>query len=116
MRDRISPAARFGDTIPHKYRKVRPELEQITYLGEGFPFTEGGKHITALLVIDRYSTVELEGAAREGAGQYVGERLYLTHDRKWILAERVGAFSNEQNGTNEWEASCRIIAQQSGAP
>jgi hypothetical protein len=38
--------------------------------------------------------------------------LYLTHDRKWILAERIGAFSTEPNATNEWEASCRIIADR----
>ena len=119
LRDRISPAARYGDQVPIKFRKLRQKMdnesEQIACLSDGFPFTETGKALTALLVIDKYSTVEIQPGqpGGEGSGQYVGERLYLTPDRKWILAERMGAYTHEPGATNEWDASCRIVSDRS---
>ncbi|HSS95768.1 MAG TPA: hypothetical protein VLK33_01990 [Terriglobales bacterium] len=119
MRDRLSPTARFADKIQSKYHKKRQntpeESEQMEYLVEGFPFVERGKPLTGLLVIDKYSTVSNEsGVASMGAtGQYAGERLYLTHDRKWILAERVGSWSEASGLSSEWEATCRIVTDRS---
>jgi hypothetical protein len=119
LRDRLSPAARYSDKIQTKYRKLRyvaeTESEQAAYLQEGFPFTESGKPLMALLVIDKYSNVEIdpEKDGEPATGQYIGERLYLTHDRKWIVAERVGAYTDASGGTNEWEASCRIVTDRS---
>jgi hypothetical protein len=115
LRDRLSPAARYAGHIQIKYRRVNePESEQTEYLVEGFPFADRGKPLTGLLVIDKYSTVELE-PGKDGAnnGQYTGERLYLTNDRKWILAERVGAYSEASGSTSEWEATCRIVTDRS---
>jgi hypothetical protein len=115
LRDKLSPAARYGEKIQIKSRKVRYQgeagPEQTAYLSAGFPFTETGKSIMALLVIDKYFHVEVDGEA--GSGQYIGERLYLTLDRKWILAERVGAYSEASGSTNEWDATCRIITDRS---
>ena len=119
LRDRISPAARYADKIPTKYRrtshKTESESEQSNFLGEGFPFSDGGKPLTGLLVVDKFSEVEIEPGVNgtEGSGQYVGERLYLTHDRKWIITERVGAYSGVFGSTSEWEASCRIVTDLS---
>ena len=119
LRDRISPAARFADRIPTKYRrtshKTEGESEQTSFLAEGFPFSDVGKPLTALLVIDKFASVELEPGSQgsEGGGQYVGERLYLTHDRKWIITERVGAYSGAFGSSSEWEASCRIVTDRS---
>ena len=119
LRDRLSPAARYADKIQTKYRRIHSkteeEAEQLDYLVEGFPFVERGKPLTGLLVIDKYSTVEIEPGGNElnVRGQYAGERLYLTHDRKWILAERVGAYSGTSGTTSEWEATCRIVTDRS---
>jgi hypothetical protein len=119
LRDRISPAARYGDTIQSKYRrsfyKTEKESEQSEYLSEGFTISGGGKLLTALIVIDNYSTVELQASASAGGamGQFVGERLYLTRDRKWILAERAGAYSEAPGSTSEWEARCRSVLDRS---
>ena len=118
LRDRISPAARYGDKIQIKYRKLpyqpASEAGQTTYLSQGFPFTEQGKPLLALLVIDGFTTVEVEPrhGNDEGSGQYVGERLHLTHDRKWIIAERVGAYGDKNGAANEWEATCRIATDR----
>jgi hypothetical protein len=119
LRDRISPAARFAPKIQTKFRrtnhKMETESEQSDYLVEGFPFAERGKALTGLLVIDKYATVEgeLGKDAMKLSGQYAGERLYLTHDRKWILAERVGTYSEMSGSTSEWEATCRIVTDRS---
>jgi hypothetical protein len=115
LRDRLSLAARYAGQIQTKFRKVYlAESEQTEYLLEGFPFADRGKPLTGLLVIDKYSLVELESGSEGAAnGQYAGERLYLTHDRKWILAERVGAFSETKGSTSEWEATCRIMTDRS---
>ena len=115
LRDRISPAARYADKIQTKYRrthhKTEAESEQTDFLVEGFPFAERGKPLTGLLVIDKYANVDKDDA--HGSGQYVGERLYLTHDRKWIVAERVGTYSETAGSTSEWETSCRIVTDRS---
>ena len=119
MRDRLSPTARFADKILTKYHRKKQntaeEYEHIDYLVEGFPFVERGKPLTGLLVIDKYSTVESdpEGNIVVPGGQYAGERLYLTHDRKWILAERVGAYSKTIGASSEREATCRIVTDRS---
>ncbi len=116
LRDRISPAARYGERIIVKYRrlnyKTEREIEDSAYLPEGFPTSDTGKPITALLVIDNYSTQDVETAPGEShvaAGHFVGDRLYLTRDRKWILAERIGAFSQAPGSASEWEARCRAL-------
>ena len=118
LRDRISPAARYADRIEIKYRRLNrntnAEGQQTEYLLEGFPFADRGKPLCGLLVIDKYAAVELEtGHGSAQVGQYFGERLYLTHDRKWILAERVGTYSEATGSTSEWEASCRIVTDRS---
>ena len=119
LRDRISPAARFADKIQIKYRRLNrdtlSEAEQAEYLLEGFPFVDRGKPLAGLLVIDKYSAVGLDPTDKtiSLSGQYFGERLYLTHDRKWILAERVGTYSETKGATSEWEASCRIVTDRS---
>ena len=90
------------------------ESEQAEYLVEGFPFAERGKPLTGLLVIDRYSIGELEpGKDDTMSGHYRGERVYLTYDRKWIFAERVGTYSGTSGSTSEWEATCRIVTDRS---
>jgi len=75
LRDRISSAARYGDTIQTEFRRLNyktrteAEAEQAGYLGEGFPFKEGGKPLNALLFIDNYSTQEAPAAdPAEAAG------------------------------------------------
>jgi hypothetical protein len=119
LRDRISPAARYADKIPTRYRrlnhKTEGESEQTSFLGEGFPFSDGGKPLTGLLIIDKFASVQIEPGSQssDGSGQYVGERLYLTHDRKWIITERVGAYSGALGSHSEWEASCRIVTDRS---
>jgi hypothetical protein len=119
MRDRLSQAARFADKIPTKYHRKKQnteeESEQMEYLVEGFPFVERGKPLTGLLVIDKYSAVSNEPTRDDAkiSGQYAGERLYLTHDRKWILAERVGSYSEISGLSSEWEATCRIVTDRS---
>ncbi len=126
LRDRLSPAARYGDPIQTRYRRVRYKLagesETFGNLSEGFSFkengrpVEGGKPLTALLALDNYSTIEVAASGGEPSGpktgQYVGERLYLTRDKKWILAERLGAFSEEPGSTSEWNAECRVLADR----
>lgn len=119
LRDRISPAARYGGPIQIKFRKLRQktetEAEQTVFLSEGYPFTETGKPLPGLLVIDRYgeldTTADNEGGGRKG--QYIGERIYLTQDRKWILAERTGTFTCDPGGVSEWDADCRIATDRS---
>lgn len=118
LRDRLSPAARYAGNIQTKYRrmqhKTEAEYEQGEYLMEGFPFVERGKPLTGLLVIDRYSIEELEPGKDDAmSGHYRGERVYLTYDRKWIFAERVGAYSGTKGSTSEWEATCRIVTDRS---
>jgi len=118
LRDRISSAARYGDTIQTEFRrlnyKTRTEGEQAGYLGEGFPFKEGGKPLNALLVIDNYSTQEAPAAdpAEPAGGQYIGERLYLTMEKKWIIAERAGGYSEAAGSVSEWRAACRNISDR----
>jgi hypothetical protein len=125
LRDRLSPAARYGEPIQTRYRRVRYQLagesEIFGTLSEGFSFKEsgrtieGGKPLTALLALDNYSTIEVANSGGEAGpktGQYVGERLYLTRDKKWILAERLGAFSEEPGSTSEWNAECRVVADR----
>lgn len=119
LRDRISPAARYGEKIIVKYRRLNyktdREIEDAGYLPEGFPTSDTGKPITSLLIIDNYSTQEIESGSSDSqllAGHYVGDRLFLTRDRKWILAERVGAFSEAAGSTSEWEAHCRALSDR----
>jgi len=119
LRDRLSPAARYAGKVQTKYRKLNhgmeSESEHTEYLFEGFPFTDRGKPLTGMLVIDKYSSVDVETEKGEAAmnGHYAGERLYLTQDRKWILAERVGAYSGINGSSSEWEATCRIVTDRS---
>jgi hypothetical protein len=115
LRDRLSPAARFAAKIQTKfYRKGQnTETEQAEYLVEGFPFAQRGNPLTGLLVIDHYSTTPSTGSDARSGGQYSGERLYLTHDRKWILAERFGFYSETNGSSSEWEATCRIVTDRS---
>lgn len=120
LRDRMSPVARYGDPIMVKYRvlnyKTDRQTEQATYLPEGFPTTEGAKPLLALAVIDNYAVLDrLEPSAKDGprlSRQYAGECLFLSWDRKWILAERTGSYSDEPGASNEWEARCRIISDR----
>jgi hypothetical protein len=119
LRDRLSPAARFAAKIQTKYhrknQKTETESEHAEYLVEGFPFAQRGNPLTGLLVIDQYSTVPqgTAGSETKSGGQYLGERLYLTHDRKWILAERFGFYSETSGSSSEWEATCRIVTDRS---
>lgn len=102
LRERISPAARYGEKIQIRYQrsnyKTTREAEQWGYLTEGFPGSDRGKFLTALLVMDNYASLDTNLPA-EGrgspVGQYAGDRLYLSKDRKWILTERAGAYSEE---------------------
>ncbi|HEY1264553.1 MAG TPA: hypothetical protein VGF06_13590 [Terriglobales bacterium] len=119
LRDRLSPVARYGDPIPIKYRvlnyNTERQSEQTAYLPEGFPTTEGAKPLLALAVIDTYGIVDIEAGKEAEApaqGHYAGECLYLSWDRKWILAERTGAFSGKIGASNEWEAHCRILSDR----
>jgi hypothetical protein len=118
LRDRISSAARYGDTIQTEFRRLNhktpTETEQANYLGEGFPFKEGGKPLNALLVIDNYSTHAAPAAdpAEPASGQYTGERLYLTMEKKWIIAERAGGYSEATGSLSEWHATCRNISDR----
>ena len=117
LRERISPAARYGEKVQIRYQrsnyKTPREAEQWGYLTEGFPGSDRGKFLTALLVVDNYTIVET-ATSGEGSGpligQYAGDRLYLTKDRKWILAERVGAYSEEVGSTSQWDAHCRPLS------
>jgi hypothetical protein len=117
MRERIAPAARFGDWIQTRYRRFRyrtdREAEQWGYLPTGFPFSDSGGLLTALLVLDNFTTVETpvaDAAAR--SGHYTGDRLYLMKEKKWILAERVGVYSEEEGSASQWDAQCRVIADR----
>jgi hypothetical protein len=119
LRDRMSPVARYGDPIPIKYRvlnfKTERQVEQMTYLPEGFPTTEGAKPLLALAVVDNYGILDLEPSVNgeePQSGQYSGECLYLSWDRKWIMAERSGAYSGETGASNEWDARCRILSDR----
>lgn len=116
LRERISPAARYGEKVQIRYQRIHyktpREAEQWNYLTEGFPGSDRGKFLTALLVMDNYTSVDTQTTA-EGVsqvGQYAGDRLYLTKDRKWILAERVGAYSEEVGSTSQWDAHCRPLS------
>jgi hypothetical protein len=116
LRERISPAAKFGDKIQIRYHrlhyKTEREVEQSGYLTEGFPATDRGKFLSALLVLDNYVTIEMEAASESvvAVGQYAGDRLYLTKDKKWIVSERVGAYSEEIASSSQWDAHCRALS------
>ncbi len=115
LRDRISPAAKFGDKIQIRYSRIHfkteREAEQSGYLTEGFPATDRGKFLAALLVLDNYATIEMEApGATPPVGQYTGDRLYLTKDKKWIVSERVGAYSEEAGASSQWDAHCRALS------
>lgn len=115
LRDRISPAAKFGDKIQIRYSrlhfKTEREAEQSGYLTEGFPATDRGKFLAALLVLDNYVTIERETAGTgPSVGQYAGDRLYLTKDKKWIVSERVGAYSEDAGSSSQWDAHCRALS------
>jgi hypothetical protein len=118
LRDRISAAARYGDTIQTEFRrlnyKTATEAEQAAFLGEGFPFKDGGKPLSALLVIDHYSTQATPGKdpSEPASGQYIGERLYLTMEKKWIVVERAGGYSEATGSVSEWQATCRNISDR----
>lgn len=120
LRDRISPAARYGDPIQVRYHrlnyKTTREQEQSAYLTEGFPISDRGKPLSALVVVDNFTTLEV-GAITEGSdvhiGQYAGDRLYLSKDRKWILAERTGACSEEVGSPSQWDADCKVLSDHS---
>jgi hypothetical protein len=116
LRERMSAAARFGETIAVKYQKINgntnKEIERWDHLAEGFPLTEGRAPLAALLVVDRYTTVALENTkdgTDSGSGHFSGERLYLTRDKKWVIAERVGAYSIVPGTTSEWVAQCKAL-------
>jgi hypothetical protein len=116
LRDRMCSAARYGGPIQSGYRRVHyrteMEAEESAYLSEGFPFSESAKLLSGLLVVDNYSTVEPEPsteASRPRIGQYTGERLYLSTDKKWILAERKGQYSEAEDSSSEWAAHCKPI-------
>lgn len=116
LRDRMSPVARYGDPIVVKYRvlnfKTDKQSEQTAFLPEGFPTMEGTKPLLALPVLDNYTMVNAAAAGQQGksqSGEYAGDCLFLSIDRKWILAERTGAFSREVDSSSDWEASCKLI-------
>jgi hypothetical protein len=116
LRDRLCTAARYGDPIQRGYRRIhyktQKEAEESSYLSEGFPFSESAKPLSGLLVVDNYSSVELgpsTDASRPRIGQYTGERLYLTADKKWVFAERAGGYSEAEDSTSEWAAHCNPI-------
>ena len=118
LRDRISSAARYGDTIQTEFRRVNyrtsTEAEESMYLSEGFPFKEEGKPLNALLVIDNYSrqVTPVANPTSAASGLYTGERLYLTMDKKWIIAERAGNFSEVPGAASERKATCRNISDR----
>lgn len=46
-------------------------------------------------------------------GRYAGECLYLSWDKKWILTERVGAYSEAKDSSSEWVAHCKALTDRS---
>ena len=119
LRERMSPAARHGGTIQIAYRrlhyKTEQEVEELGYLTEGSPTTEGGKPLSGLLVIDKYSTADLSSATEESSpriGQYTGQRLYLSSDKRWVLAERVGEYSEAVASISQWSARCKFLTDR----
>ena len=117
MRERIAPAARFGDWIQVKYRRFRfkseREAEQWGYLPTGFPFSDSGGLLTALLVLDNFGVTEIPTQeASAASGHYTGDRLYLMKEKKWILAERVGVYSEEEGSSSQWDAQCRVLSDR----
>ncbi len=119
LRDRMAPAARYGQQIPIKYRRLRyqteSEVEQWEYLPEGFPSLDNGKPVSTLVVLDKYVTEEVQSATPESGsrlGHYVGEQLYLTKDKKWVVAERVGVYSEEVGSSSQWDAKCTVVSDR----
>jgi hypothetical protein len=120
LRDRISLAARYGDPIQVRYHrlnyKTTEEQEQSAYLTEGFPVSDRGSPLTALLVVDNFTALEMmatTGESEPRIGQYAGDRLYLSKDRKWIRVERIGAYSEEVGSPSQWDAACRVLSDHS---
>jgi hypothetical protein len=113
LRHRVAPAARFGEAVAIKYRrlhyKTAKEMEHSEYLPEGFPLSEGHHPLSALLVVDCYSVVDVE---KPDAARYVGERLYLSRDKRWIIAERVGPCSEAKGASSEWVATCKAVTDR----
>jgi hypothetical protein len=116
LRERLAPAARYGEPIQIRYRRLHyqtpREAEQWGYLPEGFLYSDSGKLLSALLVVDNYTLVEIPNPDAPRIGQYTGDRLYLTKDGKWIFAERVGAFSEEPGSSSQWDAQCRGVSDR----
>jgi hypothetical protein len=119
LRERIAPLARCGENVQTKYRrfgrKTDKETEQSSYLPDGFPSANSGASLTALLIVDYYGTIQLPSPdPSDGAeiGQYTGERLYLTKEKRWVFAERVGTYSEEAGSSSQWDAECRVISDR----
>jgi hypothetical protein len=119
LRHRVASAARFGEAVPIKYQrlhcKTAKEVEHSEYLPEGFPLVEGNQPLSALLVVDRYSIVDLEKpVAQHGAptARYAGDRLYLSRDKRWILAQRVGPCCETKGSSSEWVATCKALTDR----
>ena len=117
LRDHICPVARFGEPIPVHYSrqdyKTAREKEAFEYLAEGFPLHDGLGPLPALLVADGFTVTSAPASSTGNTAsprrQFGGQRLYLSRDRSWILAERTGTLSDEEGSSSEWIAKCRVL-------
>ena len=119
LRHRVSPAARYGENVAIRYQRLHHQtakaMEHYEYLREGFPLTEGSQPLAALLVVDQYNVVDLElpaGQNGSSAARYAGERLYLSRDKRWILAERTGPCLETKGSSSEWVATCKALTDR----
>ncbi|HWF03248.1 MAG TPA: response regulator [Candidatus Angelobacter sp.] len=119
FRDLMSGAARHGKPVPISYRrtgyKTPQEAEDWTYLPEGYPLNESKNSLLALFAAenDRSQEVQQDAAGDEwGCRQSRTDCLYLLADKKWLIVERSGVYS-DQTGSSSWfDSQYRLVSDR----
>ena len=117
FRDSLSPAAQFGSPVPISYRRTKyktsQQKEEWTYLSAGFPLTEAKNPMQGLV------SGELNLAGTDSAATnewdcipYRTECLYLLKDRKWLLVERAGMFSEAEGSSSWFDSQYKLISDR----
>jgi CheY-like chemotaxis protein len=119
FRDLMSGAAKHGKPVPISYRrtgyKTPQEAEDWTYLPEGYPLIESKNSLLALLAAENDRSQEVQqdtGGDDWGCVQSRTDCLYLLADKKWLIVERSGVYS-DQTGSSSWfDSQYRLVSDR----
>jgi hypothetical protein len=118
FRDSLSAAARFGSPVPISYRRTKyktsQQAEEWTYLSAGFPLSDTKNHMLGLEAAEINVPEKDPKEATDGwdCTPCRTDCLYLLKDRRWLLVERSGMFSNAEGSSSWFDSQYKLISDR----